>query len=477
MTTEAKKGSVGQSIFASAFLVLTGFLFLTLGSDFESLVVVRAALGTVLIFLFPLFFPEARRVESLKNAALLFFLLFVGFELFRALWFLGRIGGRVPGDEAESLFNRYVFYPLRWPFSLGLFLVSSFLFRSRREASRLLWTLGGSGFFLALNAIPFILFWWRGFGDQGGVVGFFHPLLYSHELLSKYLFGSYANPNTVGDLIALGFFPCLALFIYSFQLLPHFKKKREGGEAVGGEVAFFFLPVLMAAAMALAVVLFFSRATIGSFLIATAVFFLSHLIKFPSRPQLISLGLSFLVVLGILGWAGRLPAVWRELQTVKTELRTKLDPSKPPVTVLINKEAAQRALAMHRDYTFWGVGTWGYAALSDFYASPGTEGEWGQGGAKFDARCHYLEVLAEEGVGSYLYFLFLAAYLLQTAWGLFRSGSRFQFMAGLSLFTGVLMILIHAGIIDMMERLTISVLVYILMGATLGLLSRDFQQA
>ena len=476
MSSEPQTAGFGKSIFGTAFLVFIGSLFLTLGSDFESQIFIRAILGTVLIALFPLLFPEARQLKSFKSFALLFLLLFVGFELIRALWFIWKFQGQGWGEEARSLFNRYIFYSLRWPFSLALFTLSFLVFRNRGVTSRLLWTLSGSGFFLALNAIPFILFWWRGFGAKGGTVAFFHPIFYSHELLSKYLFGSYANPNTTGDLIALGFFPCLTLFIYSFHFLQRFREKGSAGEGAGRERIFFLLPILMAAAMALAVVLFFSRATIASFLIALVVFFLGHLVKFPSRVQVISLGASFLLIVAILGWAGRLPAVWRELQTVKMELKTELDPNRPPVTVLINKEAAKRALAIHRDYTLWGAGTWGYSDLSEWYASPGTEGEWGQGGAKFDARCHYLEVLAEEGVGAYLYFLFLIAYLFEAAWGLLRSQSRFQFMAGLSLFAGVLMILIHAGIIDMMERVSLSVLVYILMGASLGILRRDFQQ-
>ena len=72
--------------------------------------------------------------------------------------------------------------------------------------------------------------------------------------------------------------------------------------------------------------------------------------------------------------------------------------------------------------------------------------------------------------------MFLGAYFVEVVSGLLGTRSRFQFMAGLSLVMGVAMILIHSSIHFLMEQFSISMLVYIYMGASLGVLSKDFQR-
>ena len=89
--------------------------------------------------------------------------------------------------------------------------------------------------------------------------------------------------------------------------------------------------------------------------------------------------------------------------------------------------------------------------------------------------CHYLQVLAEEGSGAFLYYLFLLAYLAEMAKGLWGTQSRFKFIMGLSLFAPVLMILMHAAINPLMQRFSTSMLVYMTMGAGLGVLRKDFE--
>ena len=71
--------------------------------------------------------------------------------------------------------------------------------------------------------------------------------------------------------------------------------------------------------------------------------------------------------------------------------------------------------------------------------------------------------------------LFLAAYFVEAAVGLWRSQSRFQFIAGLALCMPVLMILAHAAVKPVMEYFAIAAPVYLFMGATLGVLRSDFE--
>ena len=93
----------------------------------------------------------------------------------------------------------------------------------------------------------------------------------------------------------------------------------------------------------------------------------------------------------------------------------------------------------------------------------------------FESMCHYAHLLAEEGIGAFIYFLFLLVYLAQSISGLWRAKSRFQFLAGLSFLSPVIMVLGHGAFNHLLQRFSMSMLLYISMGATLGVLSRSFQ--
>ena len=136
-----------------------------------------------------------------------------------------------------------------------------------------------------------------------------------------------------------------------------------------------------------------------------------------------------------------------------------------------NREGIRRSLALFKHNPVGGVGTKGYEAVAKHFAIPGTEGSL----ANQVALCHYAQTLAEEGLGALIYFLFLFAYLIETLMGLKKSKSRFQFIAAVSLFSAVLMVLFHAGISQLMQRFAISLLVYILMGSSLAVVSKDFE--
>jgi hypothetical protein len=235
-------------------------------------------------------------------------------------------------------------------------------------------------------------------------------------------------------------------------------------------MTFLLLSLVAVLVIPLGAVLFLSRGTMISFAAALVVFLLLLLAKYPSRAVLFFGGGLLAAIVAFLVWSGIFERAWREVETARGEL----GPVKG-ASVAVNVEGAKRALAIYGDHKVWGVGTGGYSSVSEFYATPESQTNRWFAPAKFDALCHYLQVLAEEGIGAYFYFLFLLAYFIQAAWELIRTKSRFQFAAGLSLFAGVLMVLVHASVGFLMEQITISTLVYILMGASLGALRPDFE--
>ncbi|MDD5671657.1 MAG: hypothetical protein PHN49_08465, partial [Candidatus Omnitrophica bacterium] len=213
-----------------------------------------------------------------------------------------------------------------------------------------------------------------------------------------------------------------------------------------------------------------SRGAIMCFSGAFLFFLLALFIKFPSKVQMISMITIFLIVAGFLLYAGNLKGVWKELQTVEGEFG---EGKESLVSFDANREGARRAMAIYRAYPFWGVGTWGYDAVAKKFATPGTYDEIRL--IKFRIMCHYLTILAEEGIGAFVYYLFLLAYFYEILIGLIKTKSRFQFVSCLSLFAAVIMVLAHAGINHLMQNWTTAMLAYIFMGASLGILRRDFQ--
>lgn len=445
-------------LFHLLFFFFIASFFLTLGSDETGPLGARMGVGGGLLVGFYLCFRKEIRSLSLKSLSLWFFLSFFIFELIRFVWAFWRMA--LGAEQKDSLILlAHLSSPLVWAFYLGFFSITLVVSHRRKWTERLLWLASWCGFLLALSALPPLL----RTGSAGYIVRegrgvFFPPVLYSHWIFSKYLLGHYAHPNHAGDVIALGFFPAAGLFLYGLHGLH---RKKLSPTSLG-------LVATFTGATALAVILFFSRGTILSFSIAFALFFLVTLVKFPSRTQLIFSGAVFVAVLIFLIWAGNLPGVWKELGTLKTETNVT-----ERTSFSTNREGARRGLRIYRDHPLWGVGTEGYAIVSERYATPGSEQLYM---AKVRTMNHFLQILAEEGTGALLYFLFLGAYFVEVVSGLLGTKSRFQFMAGLSLVMGVVMILIHSSIHFLMEQFSISMLVYIYMGASLGVLSKDFQR-
>ncbi len=443
------------SLFEVLFLFFIASFFLTLGLDDPDQMRSRMGVGVFLLGSF--FLCLRKRFDPFKSLTALGFLSFFVFGILRWLWAVWQINLRYPGENRVLLFS-YLSSPLLWSFYLGFFALSLTLFSRRSRVERLLWLLSWCGFLLAINVIPPLLI--RGhvgypLGDGRSVV--FHPLFYSPPFVAKYVVSRFGHPNYTGDVIALGLFPAASLFVYSLR--------QRGGK---NRLSLGLLATFVGAT-ALAVVLLFSRGTILSFSIGFLLYLLAGLIKFPSRRQLIFSGVVFSAVFIFLVWAGNLPAVWKEIQTLRLETRE----VEGGTSFSTNREGARRALAIYRDYPLWGVGTDGYPLVSEKYASRGSESFYM---AKVRAMCHYLQVLAEEGMGAFLYFFFLSAYFFEVVRGLWGTESRFQFMAGLSLFSAIVMILIHSTFNHLMQQFSIAMLVYIYMGASLGVLRRDFRR-
>lgn len=458
------------TFFESAFLLLIASFFLKLGSDILEgpgpRIFYLGFLGVGFLFLW----LERGPAFPFRSRAFVLFLSLFVFETVRLLWALWQM--RVMGREASAILHQYVSSPGWWLLYFGFFTLSFFLFKTRNRVNRLLWVLGFSGFILAFAALPPLLIkghagYFTGyFGEEERHV-FFPPFVYSHEIVRQYLVSRYANPNYVGNVIAVGFFPALGLFFYSLQRLGTGIRFGKGSLTSAVSLG---LPAILVGAEALAIVLFFSRATILCFAFTFLFFLGATLLKYPSRVHFIFAGAAFLLVAGFLIWAGNLRATWKEVQTVKEELV----PTEKERSLDTTLEGAKRALRIYRAFPLGGVGTRGYSNVSESFATPGIEH---YAMSKFKAFCHYLQILAEEGSGAFLYFLFLLAYFFESARKLLKTTSRFQFMAGLSLMMPVLMILIHAAVKPLMDYFVVAVMVYILMGATLASLRHDFEHS
>src|SRR3989338_3221956 len=216
--------------FEFGLLLYLASFFLTLGSDFPHQVYARMWAGGLLFALFVPALVKKIKAAALPNWAFRFFLCFLVFQVLRALLLRGF----------------YVDYLYVWFFYFCFFALSYFFFDERERVRRLLWTVAGSGFFLALNAIPpFLIRGNSGYAIGNGSTAFFHPAFYFHEAIEKYVMGRFAHANYTGDVIALGFFPALGLLFYS---LNRFRRKRgHSKETTKASMASLALPAIFVA--------------------------------------------------------------------------------------------------------------------------------------------------------------------------------------------------------------------------------------
>ena len=452
-------------LWESWHLIFAGYLvsfFLTVGADSPPHYFFRLWFGVFLLAAFfllclPGLISGKEIALSMRPCgSLLVFSAFTGFEIIR--FFTPDLAVRDAGVLA------------RWVFYLFFFGLSFSVFTAKKDVRRLLNVMSWSGLFVALNALPPLLMKGRpGYVPSAVKGGFFHPVFYFHPWVSHYLLSRFAHKNWTGDVMAFGLFPLLGLIFYSLDRWKGPDPRRLSVLATRLTAA------LLTAA---AILLLSSRGTTvflaGSFM----VFLLFLLFKFFSGRQLVFTVSVFVLIAGFAVWAGDFDKVRKRLATLQTievqafKNNQETDPYQSR-SVYTNIEGAKRALRIYHDHPVWGVGTGGYAAVSEKYATPGLEKA--NTLSKFAAMCFYLQLLAEEGMGAYLYFLFLAVYLVEMGWGLFKTKSRFKFIAALSLFCPVLLVFGHASINHLMQNFSFSMLVYISMGASLAVLRPDFQ--
>lgn len=456
-----------SDLFEGLIFLFILLLFLSLGVDRAELDQVRYVGASAVLLGFVFFVREGLPAHVFQSKAILFFFLFIIFQLIRFFW--GVIGLRWINSDAEQteIFLRYTQSALPWLYYFGIFAVFYAWFSSRKKIKKLLWVLSGSGLLVAMNALPPLM--------QHGAMGywtgkkyvFFHPSFYASKWISVYLISDFGHVNYVGDIIAIGFFAALGIFSYTFShWFAQDKSKRVFDRLPFLEFGF---PISVMSLCILAIILLFSRGTIVSFVLALAFFILVSALKNRAKNQF----LFILVTLGILGlvltWAGNLKSVWKELATLQTEVKSPEDTSSAS-----NIEGAKRALKIYKEHIVWGVGVNGYADQSKRFAS-NAEAYNEFILVRFKAMCHYLHVLAEEGAGTFFYFIFLIFYGWECGKGFWKTTSRFQAVAALALFSSMVMIFTHAWINFLLQQFNMSLLVYAVMGSCLAVLRSDFQ--
>jgi len=462
-------------LFEMGLLLMVALFFLALGSDSRAQYFLRLSFSFLLALSFFLIFRKQISFPLSWRSPLLYFLIFVIFEIIRALY--GFLMGQFtePSPGAAFTFEQYLFSPVRWMAYFGILFLCSRFYVTKNRVRYLMIVMSWCGFFIAINTIPPLLqngIW--GYPGPDGNPVFFHPFFYFHEWIPIFLMSRHTHSNWVGDVMALGFFPALGLALYSFQLFKekvNHEKKIHVKKRHWDLLSFLILRMIFAFVIGIAIFLMFSRGTMVFFIASFLSYLTVLILRFPTRGQLAFIAMIFVLTLGFLIGAGNLHLALKEIRTVEKAF----DRDKR-TSFSVNLEGSHRAIAIYRDHPVGGVGTGGYAKVSENYASSeARENPRPFYLARRQAMNHYLHVLAEEGSGAFFYFLFLLFYLGNIIRGLFHTKSRFKFIMALSLLAPVLMIFGHANVNHLMQQFSISMLVYISMGASLAILGDEIQ--
>lgn len=452
------------------FLLAVGSSFLQSDPAWMTLSILWAA--SVFIF-FPKETLAGIRLPRLSILLFLTFLIFIAIRTGLVFFHLISIPAKVPSQFfIQSLFLWGLYF-------LGF--VTSLVFFNRKSTLMHWFILSATiAFLISFNMIPPLAKTIGApFYQAGSQRVIFYPALYFHPWIQSYILPLYSHPNRIGDVLAIGFFPALGLLFYTFlQFKDRIKTALLREEKPNfQEWRFFAIYGTCALVIGATILLLYSRGTILCMtLVFLASFFLLAM-KFPSKTQWGFL-IAFLTVgFVFFSWAGNLEKAWKEVRTLKDEQAVvnrniTLEVYKSR-SMYVNQEAARRALRIQKDFPVWGIGTGGYYKIARNYSSGGDYDALDLASAT--AMCHYLQTLAEEGIGAFIYYAFLLCYFGELLWGLFLTKSQFKFIAALSLSAPVLVILSHAAIIDTMQRFSIAMPVYILMGASLAALRKDFQ--
>lgn len=470
-------------------IILLGSIFLSVGYDLPQALIFREFILAVLFGAFlVLVVTKNASYAWLKSPTLWMFFLFICFQIVRAFWANFQFGTEQTAAAKEIL--KYCAQGYRsWLLYGAAFLSALFFCFERKLIWRIYAVISGFCFFLALNAIPPTLFHHAPYyiSPDGKTTFFFYPLFYRIAFAQDILI-RYVHPNSISDIIGVGFFSAAVLGLY---LLFQFNDKSSGNslaenrkDILFAKIAFYFL---ISSICACGVLILLSRGGMVAWAVGTFVMIGFMLVKLRKQNNWLILLVSIGLIGGLILWAGNFERVKRELRTLENE-ESVLTADKPVAgqyhyssSIFFLRSGIRSSKLIHQKYPDWGVGTNGYSLVFDrskggFLAEAAKNDIWfSYELAKAYAMSHYFQIWAEEGRGAYLYYLFLLAYLIETAWKLYRVKSRFQFLLGLGLYSAVIMFLVHVIGIWSMQRFTTSLLVYVLMGLSLGVLRPDFQ--
>jgi len=467
-----KTNSLPHLILTLIYSVFIILLFLSLGSDTAPMIRLRVYVGLslgvpVLLLLFK------RDIKLQVNLPILMLGLFVCFQCVRVIVHSDFFAPDVLSNELLSTFYRQSM--LRWGFAALIFYLSLIGFNRRIYFWRIMGVYSAAGFFLAMNALPALYKFGRAFYDLNQYKAvFFYPVFYKISFLGESVFGKFAHPNYTGDVIAMGFFSGLAGVLYLFMCLGddtgsnHSPLEQNGR---GLRVAVILMYSIVCFVLATAIFLLNSRGTMLSLMIACLLYLVGFCIKFPSRKSvLFAFGFLICGVL-FLAWKGNLQKAWFELLTLRNE--SVIEHSEEISSFTTNIVGGKRAFRMFQDYPLWGVGTGGFHQFSRNYGD--SEENTSFFLANHHAMNHYLQKLAEEGLGAILYFLFLIFYFIEAVLRCFRTKSRYQFFFGYAFVVAAFMLYLHAAFNHLLEHYTFILLAFSTMGLGLSLLQSNFK--
>ena len=466
-----------QTISSVMLLVFIALLFPLLGTDNPTLVEPRLWLGLFVFFFFIVIHCKEGLLEdniTVRVAAYTFLAVPI-FAGIRALWAYFVVHQTPVSNNPFLPLHLYIQWPTHWLFYFTAFVTGYLAFRTKLRAWSALNLMGWMGFFLAVNALPALLLTGKtSYIDIHDKRGFFFPVFYTWDWVSEHAMNRFAHPNYVGDIMAFGFFAALGLVLYCVHVLRLRKKGADLNDRLEQKLSsvpipFILLRGTLAVAMATAIFMLMSRGTIVSFILTVLIIGLILCVKFFERLPWAAALLAVSLAVGVLGWAVNFEKVFSEIQSLSTEMQSQEDRGTKSIDT--NIEGQKRAWVIHQAYPVWGVGTKGYEALARYFAQTKDPFSF----ADVRAMNHYLQTLAEEGVGAYFYFAFLIVYLLELFKGLFLTRSRFKFVVSLSFFAPVLMVFIHAFFNHLMEGFGMRAMVYLNMGASLSVLRTDFK--
>lgn len=442
-----------ENSFECLFHILIVALFVSLNTGNNALVPARIGLGSGLIllaFFLPGFRQSLAMIPKLPLVFLAAFLLFQGIKA----------GYGLMVHHEGAAYRQYASGPLMWIFYAALVIIPAVYFNSKNRVQRFLSTVLFASFFVAVNALlPLLSSSSYGY-QMGRQRHFFHPVFYSQQWMSEYVFGVIPNMNWVGDFLSFGVFAGLGMGFYGLYRI--YEKKEN--LSVAQPVFCFFISMVNAAG----IFILQSRGTMACFLVVFTASLFLLLGRMSPVKRAFSVGFAC-VFLAFVAWAGNLSGAMKEIGTLSAE--TSLSGQN---SLIVNAEGAKRALRMFEAKPLFGVGRGNYPKAADEFADEGYESARAKLANK-SPESHYVLQLAEEGAGSFIYFIFLFFSLGYCLKNVLASRSRFQSLAGLSLLAPLFTVFMHASINNLMDRFAMACLAYISLGILFGIFRKDFQ--